>query len=154
MKEILRLLGIKSRIVDVFQITEHKINPHTLIEVYDSDNGARILQDPEFNAEYIIKYEEKPLSSEAIFSADKSRIFYSTNGYNIENEINCTNTIARCFDQCVLYRLSHDDICSAVFVKDKTVSDKMITPGHQKVSFKQFLNQRDHSPRIINLDHL
>jgi hypothetical protein len=60
MKEILRLLGIKSRIVDVFQITEHKINPHTLIEVYDSDNGAWILQDPDFNAEYIIKSEEKP----------------------------------------------------------------------------------------------
>jgi hypothetical protein len=42
-----------------FKATGYKINPHTLIEVYDSDNGARILQDPVFNAEYIIKYEEK-----------------------------------------------------------------------------------------------
>jgi hypothetical protein len=59
MEKILRLPGIKSRIVDVFQITAHKINPHTLIEVYDSDNGAWILQNPDFNAEYIIKSEEK-----------------------------------------------------------------------------------------------
>jgi hypothetical protein len=155
MKELLTLVGIRSKIIDVFQIIDGAINPHTLLEVYCTDNNRWMLQDPDFNAEYIIKSEEKkPLSSEAIFLADKSRVQYSTNGYEIENKLNCTNTIAHCFEQCVLHRLSYDGIRSIALIKDKTVLDSMIISGDKTLSFRQFLNQRGHNPRIIDLDHL
>ena len=155
LKELLKLVGIKSRVIDIFQISDGVVNPHTLLEVYCSENDRWILQDPDFNVEYALKLEEKiPLSSESSLLSDKSRVQYSTNKYVIENTLNCTNTIAHCFDQCVLHRLSYDGNRSIALIKDKTVLDKMITSNDQTLSFRQYLEQRGHSPRIIELAHL
>jgi hypothetical protein len=155
MKALLKLVGIRSRIIDIFQILDGVVNPHTLLEVYCRDTDRWILQDPDFNVEYILKSEgQTPLSSENSLLADKSRIQYSANEYDIENELNCTNTIAHCFDQCLLHRLSYDGNRSIAFVKDKTVLNSMITSDNHKLSFRQFLDQRGHNPRIIDLDHL
>jgi hypothetical protein len=155
MKELLKLVGIRSKIIDIFQIAGGVVNPHTLLEVYCTDADRWILQDPDFNVEYNLESEElTPLSSESALLADKSRVQYSTNGYEIENKLNCTNTIAHCFEQCVLHRLSYDGIRSIALIKDKTVLDSMIISGDKTLSFRQFLNQRGHNPRIIDLDHL
>jgi hypothetical protein len=155
LKELLKVVGIRSRVIDIFQISDGVVNPHTLLEVYCSHSNRWMLQDPDFNVEYVLKPEEQiPLSSEDIFLANKSRVQYSTNGYEIENKPNCTSTIAECFDQCILHRLSYDGIRSIAIVKDKRVLDHMITSGKQTLSFRQFLAQRGHNPRVIELAHL
>tara|TARA_B110000261_G_C13034432_1_gene337648 strand:- start:201 stop:938 length:738 start_codon:yes stop_codon:yes gene_type:complete len=152
MKEILKLVGVQSRVIDIFQVLDGVVNPHTLLEVYCNDTDRWILQDPDFNTEYVLTAEESlPLSSKSAFLADKSRIHYSTNGYQIENKQNCVNTIAHCFDQCVLHRLSYDGNRSIAFIKDNMVLNNMVTSGDQEVTFRQFLNQRGQNPHIIVL---
>jgi hypothetical protein len=109
-------------------------------------------QDPDFNVEYALKsVENMPLSSEDILLAYKSRVQYSTNGYGIKNKLNCTNLIAHCFEQCALHRSNYDGNRSTAIVKDKWVLDHMITSGELALSFRQFLDQRAHHSRIINL---
>jgi hypothetical protein len=152
LKELLKLVGIRSRVIDIFQISDGVVNSHTLLEVYCSGRNRWMLQDPDFNTEYVLKSEEQiPLCSKNTLLADKSRVQYSTNGYEIENKLNCTNTIAHCFEQCVLHRLSYDGIRSIALIKDKTVLDNVIISGDKTLSFRQFLDQRGHNPRIINL---
>jgi hypothetical protein len=152
MKELLKLVGIRSKIIDIFQIAGGVVNPHTLLEVYCTDTDRWILQDPDFNVEYNLESEElTPLSSESALSADKTRVQYSTNGFNIENKQNCTNTIVHCFDQCVLHRLSYDGNRSIALIKDKTVLENMIKLDNKRISFRQYLDQRGHSPRIVDL---
>jgi hypothetical protein len=102
--------------------------------------------------EYVLTAEESlPLSSKSAFLADTSRVHYSTNGYQIDNELNCTHSVAHCFDQYLLHRLSYDGNRSIAFIKDKMVLNNMVTSGDQKVTFRQFLNQRGHNPHIIVL---
>jgi hypothetical protein len=152
MKELLKLVGIRSKIIDVFQISDGVVNPHTLLEVYCTDTDRWILQDPDFNVEYNLESEElTPLSSENTLSADKTRVQYSTNGFDIENKQNCINTIAHCFDQCVLHRLSYDGNRSIALIKDKTVLGNMIISKDKIISFRQYLDQRGNSPRIVDL---
>jgi hypothetical protein len=86
LKERLKLVGIRSRVVDIFQISDGVVNPHTLLKVYYSERNRWMLQNPNFNTEYVLKSEEQiPFCSKNTLLADKYRVQYSTNGYEIEN---------------------------------------------------------------------
>ena len=37
MKKILKLVGVRSRVIDIFQVLDGVVNPHTLLEVYCND---------------------------------------------------------------------------------------------------------------------
>jgi hypothetical protein len=58
MKELLTLVGIRSKIIDDFQIQNGVITPQTLLEVYSTDTDRWFLQDPDFNVEYKLESKE------------------------------------------------------------------------------------------------
>ena len=154
MKEILRLVGIKSRIVDVFQITKNTINSHTLIEVYDDNNKNWVLQDPDFNIEYVFNNDSKsPLSARKMLGADKEKIKFATNGFLIENEINCNNTIAHCFNHCILYRYSYDGKRSQLLATSSALDLMPSLIEAEGVDFKSYMNSRGSKPIIIKFEN-
>jgi hypothetical protein len=153
MKEILNLLNIKTRIIDVFQIWDASINAHTLIEVYCEELNCWLLQDPDFNVEYVLSaYPDKPLSSLEILRCDKSQVIYATNGFNVDNEVNCTNTINDCFDQCILYRNSYEGKKSTLLVTDKAILNINLYQQNETLTVRQFMKKRGHTPTISHLN--
>jgi hypothetical protein len=150
MKALLELVGIRSRIIDIFQITVKQINSHTLIEVYCSDTKSWVLQDPDFNVEYALA------TAKALYHLVKCRQWTkpksssSVTGlkFKVENEVNGNSTIARRYDQCTLYRYSYDSKRSKLLLTDKALLKMDLTLQNETITVEQYMNQRGHSPGI------
>ena len=150
MKEILKSLKFRSRVVDIFEIQKSKVNPHTLLEVYSTDLGKWVLQDPDFNTEYYhISDDTSPLSCEEIFTYPGAELSYKTNGFVIENKQNCINTVSDNFNCCYLYRYSYDGKKSLFFTNGKEDLDQKINDNDQWITFKEYIDSRGFNPKIF-----
>ncbi len=149
MKEILHLLEIPSRIIDIFQISKNKVNSHTLLEVYNKENNKWVLQDPDFNVEYRLKNKgTMPQSAISILKSKIDNLSYNTNDYIIENKTNCINTITECFHTAILYRLSYDGKKSFALINNFETLNLTIIDDGKSMTFKQYLIIRGFNPKI------
>lgn len=132
MKAILDALGIESRIIDLFGLTELdegrlKVSPHTLIEVYENDTRKWVLQDPDFNVAYSNAISGEYLSAKEMLLAEQTEKHFDNAGYVIENPINLENTVNGLFEWGVLYRYSYVGKSSNLLVSgDKQLLSKML----------------------------
>ena len=148
MKEVLRSMGMESRIIDIFELRGEPhsvVNAHTLIEVYDNTQSRWILQDPDFNVSYTNRVTRQPTSVREALELEKEHLTFETNGHDVENPINLENTINNLFEHTILYRHSYTGTTSELFIKE----------GHTKIllqpvqdlgrtlTFGSYLTQRD-----------
>jgi len=148
MKEILKGLGLESRIIDIFGFSDEvppRVNPHTLLEVFDKDNGRWSLQDPDFNVAYLDRHDKQYVSAERALQLGRKGLDYTANGNSIENALNLNNTLERLFEHIVLYRFSYEGRRSSLVVKDKVdaVLGLKVAGIGEGLSFKEFLVNRD-----------
>lgn len=113
MKAILDFMSIRSRIIDLFGLSELgdgclKVSPHTLIEVLEADTKKWVLHDPDFNIAYANINTKKYQSAEEMLGLKKEDKGYQAAGYKIENLLNLQNTVAGLFEWAVLYRYSYE----------------------------------------------
>jgi len=146
MKEIVDAMGVQSRIIDIFAITDRVIRSHTLLEVFDRQQQLWIMQDPDFNVVY--KYDDhRILSALELVRSNKSEVTYSAGGFSIENEINCINTIKSLFELGVLYRESYIGQKSLLLWNQMNMSNEILDGGNGYTISKYFYG-RDFNPKI------
>ncbi len=148
MKEIGDALGMRSRIIDIFEIASTSplhVNPHTLLEVYDPVNDQWHMQDPDFNVQYVHRTTKAPLSASTALHIESDLIGYETNGGEVENALNLTNTIDRLFDRAVLYRYSYEGKASGLECAGRCPN---VPSDELDYSFQDFLCARDPSLRL------
>lgn len=145
MKAILDFIGIRSRIIDLFGLTELsdeslKVSPHTLIEVLDADTKKWVLHDPDFNVVYADSISRVYLSADEMLHLDKTQRGFHASEYQIENPINLKNTIDRLFEWCILYRYSYEGKSSVLLHKSELNLNKIINSSHE--SLASYISQR------------
>lgn len=147
MKEIVDTFGIESRIIDIFAISDGVIRSHTLLEVYDRQQRRWIMQDPDFNVTYRNQIDGRPMSALEVLQADGRMVEYSVDGYLIENEINCVNTIAHLFELGVLYRYSYRGRRS-LLLWNKKEENLIVKESSIDCTVLDYLAMRDYRPRL------
>lgn len=147
MKEIVDALGIESRIIDIFAINDKSIRSHTLLEVFDRQQQRWIMQDPDFNVYYILQSNARVLSALEMLSEDKNTVLFSTGGFNVENEINCNNTITQLFELGILYRFSYVGERSLV-LWSSTKFDVIVNVNASDYTILDYFFRRDYRPKI------
>lgn len=140
MKAILDFLGIQSRIIDLFGLTELgedrlKVSPHTLIEVFEEDTQKWVLHDPDFNVAYANKNTQEYQSAEAMLRLKKAEKGYDAAGYEIEKLLNLQNTVAGLFEWAVLYRYSYEGVRSLLVYSNDAFFNMKVNHAQDLLSF-------------------
>lgn len=152
MKEVLRILGIEARIIDIFELDNQTVNAHTLLEVFCPERSRWILQDPDFNVEFKDKLTNGLLAAESMLAKQGSKVFFDSNGFEIDNITNCRNTLSDCFNVCILYRHSYEGKKSKALIRNAHFLDHLVESEGDIISFSEYLARRGPNPKIDILD--